>query len=132
MKDTGRIRQALAETRRGDPQRSSLMAIQADRHSNQIDEAAWTADLSVSVQRIEADWQERRQMEVARDRIRAGHYGLCDTCGHPIAAARLAALPWATRCVGCQAGHERLRASSSASERLSIRHGFEQRYDDAA
>ena len=121
-----------AETRRGNPQRSSLTAIQADRHSDEIDEAAWSADLSVAVQRIEADWQERRQIQVSRDRTRAGHYGLCDTCGHPIEAARLAALPWAARCVGCQAGHERLRTAIPAPERLSMRDGFEQRYDDAA
>ena len=132
MKDTTRIRRALADTRRGDPQRSSLMAIQAHRHSDEIDEAAWSGGLSVAVQRIEADWQERRQIQAARDRIRAGHYGLCDTCGHAIAAARLAALPWATRCVGCQAGHERRRTAIAAPEPLSMRDGFEQRYDDAA
>lgn len=132
MKDTTQMRQALEETHRGDPERSSLIAIQADRHSDEIDEAAWSAELSVAVQRIEADWQERRQMEVARDRIRAGHYGVCDSCGHPIAAARLAALPSATRCVGCQAGQERLQTGTPVPERLSIRDGFEQRYDDAA
>ena len=32
-----------------------------------------------------------------------GTYGVCDVCGTPIAPARLEALPWATRCIDCQA-----------------------------
>ena len=30
-------------------------------------------------------------------------YGLCDNCGVKIPAARLEALPWATRCIACAA-----------------------------
>jgi RNA polymerase-binding protein DksA len=29
-------------------------------------------------------------------------YGTCANCGEPIAARRLAALPWASRCIRCQ------------------------------
>ena len=32
-----------------------------------------------------------------------GSYGTCDDCGRPVAPARLEALPWATRCIDCQA-----------------------------
>lgn len=39
----------------------------------------------------------------AQARLEAGKYGICAVCGRPIAAERLAALPWATRCVGCPA-----------------------------
>ncbi|MGB9378822.1 MAG: TraR/DksA C4-type zinc finger protein [Mycobacteriales bacterium] len=41
--------------------------------------------------------------EVARaqDKLTEGSYGSCDACGAPIPAERLAALPWATRCVAC-------------------------------
>ena len=30
-----------------------------------------------------------------------GTYGSCDSCGSPIAAARLEALPWASQCIAC-------------------------------
>jgi len=60
---------------------------------------------------------ERLSQVAAHDRLRAlladvvraqakaddGTYGRCDDCGEPIAPARLEALPWATRCITCQA-----------------------------
>ena len=30
-----------------------------------------------------------------------GTYGVCDSCGHPIAPERLDAIPWAVVCVDC-------------------------------
>lgn len=38
----------------------------------------------------------------------AGRYGICGECEEPIAPKRLKALPFATRCVACQARSERL------------------------
>ena len=38
----------------------------------------------------------------AISRVDAGEYGVCVDCEEPIAARRLAALPWAKRCIGCQ------------------------------
>ena len=40
--------------------------------------------------------------------IDAGRYGVCVECEEPIAPKRLKALPFATRCVECQARSERL------------------------
>jgi RNA polymerase-binding protein DksA len=40
--------------------------------------------------------------------IDAGRYGVCVECEEPIAARRLKALPFATRCIECQARSERL------------------------
>lgn len=37
----------------------------------------------------------------AREKLRDGSYGLCDRCRAEIAADRLEALPWASRCVEC-------------------------------
>jgi DnaK suppressor protein len=59
---------------------------------------------------------ERLSQVAAHDRLRALHadvvraqaaqaagtYGVCATCGDPIPAERLEALPWATRCIACQ------------------------------
>jgi len=41
------------------------------------------------------------QIRAALERIEVGLYGLCATCGRPIAAARLAAVPTAITCVRC-------------------------------
>ena len=38
----------------------------------------------------------------ALTRVREGTYGTCVTCGGPIQAKRLEAIPWACHCLGCQ------------------------------
>jgi len=41
-------------------------------------------------------------IEAALSRIDRGEYGICERCGQAIPAARLEALPNASRCVACQ------------------------------
>jgi RNA polymerase-binding transcription factor DksA len=43
----------------------------------------------------------------ARRRLDAGTYGICESCGMPIAAARLRAFPRATLCITCKQAEER-------------------------
>jgi DnaK suppressor protein len=43
----------------------------------------------------------------ALERIDAGTYGVCDSCGKPIGKARLMAYPRATLCVECKQREER-------------------------
>ena len=58
----------------------------------------------------------RRLIAIEIDRaladIDAGRYGVCSDCGDAIAEARLKVLPFATRCVACQA---RLEAERRAA-----------------
>lgn len=41
------------------------------------------------------------EIERAEAKVLDGTYGVCDTCGKPIAAARLEARFWSTHCVDC-------------------------------
>ncbi|MFC1928591.1 TraR/DksA family transcriptional regulator [Chloroflexota bacterium] len=43
------------------------------------------------------------EVEHALSKFEKGTYGLCDSCGQPIARDRLEALPWASLCVDCKA-----------------------------
>ncbi|MFC1933751.1 TraR/DksA family transcriptional regulator [Chloroflexota bacterium] len=43
------------------------------------------------------------EVEHALSKFENGTYGLCDSCGQPIARDRLEALPWASLCVDCKA-----------------------------
>jgi len=45
---------------------------------------------------------ELTDVDDALARMREGRYGVCADCGDPIAPARLAAYPTATRCIECQ------------------------------
>ena len=77
---------------------------------NRLDE---TDDWAVADQLAELDiagvrhaLRELMDVDAALARIRSGTYGECADCGDPIAPARLAAYPTATRCIGCQEAHE--------------------------
>jgi DnaK suppressor protein len=45
--------------------------------------------------------EEIRQIRTALRHIESGSYGMCSTCGRPIGAERLAAVPSAITCVAC-------------------------------
>jgi len=47
-------------------------------------------------------------VENALQRLENGTYGLCQQCGEAIAPRRLEALPWAERCVRCEAQLEQV------------------------
>jgi DnaK suppressor protein len=61
-----------------------------------------------------ADQRARQLEEVTRalEDIDAGRYGICRECGEPIAKARLKVMPFATRCVACQARSEGLERAA--------------------
>lgn len=44
------------------------------------------------------------EIDHALAKIRAGTYGVCESCRHPILKARLKALPFARLCVACKSG----------------------------
>ena len=58
----------------------------------------------------EDDSFSNRVVDVAR--INEGSYGLCESCGQEIPAARLQAEPTALRCVHCQELYEKTHAGN--------------------
>jgi DnaK suppressor protein len=48
-----------------------------------------------------------KRIDGALQRLDAGEYGTCVSCGEPIQKRRLEAVPWATLCVACQELQER-------------------------
>jgi RNA polymerase-binding transcription factor len=95
---------------------SSIKALGSDRNADHGREivkdpygsASMTHDDEVSF--AVADRRARQLAEVTRalEDIKAGRYGTCRECGEPIAKARLKVMPFATRCVACQAQAEGL------------------------
>jgi DnaK suppressor protein len=68
-----------------------------------------TADLLVDLNlaEINRDVEELRAVHAAIARLERGEYGVCQSCGTEIPAARLEAVPHAALCVDCQARRER-------------------------
>jgi RNA polymerase-binding protein DksA len=50
---------------------------------------------------LEQSERHVREIRAALERIEAGSYGACQSCGEPIAAGRLEARPFAALCIEC-------------------------------
>jgi DnaK suppressor protein len=81
--------------------------VQFDEESGEGDTLAVERerDLALSAQARAAI----EQIDLAVDKIAAGTYGSCETCGKPIPEERLEALPHAALCVTCKSGGLGLR-----------------------
>src|SRR5690606_627583 len=64
---------------------------------------------------INRDVEELRAIEYALARIRAGSYGICQSCGTPIAAERPEAIPETPLCIDCQERAEQQRGTRTPS-----------------
>ncbi|MBF7730218.1 TraR/DksA family transcriptional regulator [Pseudomonas sp. N040] len=85
--------------------RGRIEAIRRDLTSSHSTDSAEQAAERQNDQVLEALLAETegalRQVERARERLRAGTYGICSKCGEAIGASRLAALPMAECCLNC-------------------------------
>lgn len=50
---------------------------------------------------IQQSHRSLTEVDAALDRLDAGTYGACETCGRPIAPERLEARPTARKCIAC-------------------------------
>ena len=67
------------------------------------EEATETLELEKRLSLENRTRQELAGIEHALEKFEKGTYGLCDSCGQPIAPERLEALPQASLCVDCKA-----------------------------
>jgi len=98
-------RDALRSALAGDL--SLLKELRAQTAGDVVDAALDSAQDEISSQLAEVESRELARIENALERMRAGHYGVCEGCGIKIPMARLNALPYATYCIECQREAER-------------------------
>lgn len=90
-----------------------LAAVHGETGRDVADFKDFAAEQAVAeVEEVQAEHAaaELGQIRAALARIADGTYGECPDCGDPIDLRRLAALPAAPLCAGCQEAHERQRA----------------------
>jgi DnaK suppressor protein len=75
--------------------------------SHMGDSATETFDREFEMTVEESLEHRRREIDAALERIDTGTYGICASCGRPIAPERLEALPYATKCIECKRQEER-------------------------
>ncbi|MDM7853456.1 TraR/DksA family transcriptional regulator [Cellulomonas alba] len=82
--------------------------VAASRDSNADDEHD-PEGATIAFERAQVDALARAaserlaEIDAALERVDSGRYGVCERCGAPIAAARLAVRPAAATCVACAA-----------------------------
>jgi len=74
--------------------------------------ASLTHDEEIAAAVVDRRARELEQVNSALEDLEAGRYGVCRDCGDPIGEARLRVLPFATRCVACQAQLETVRRAA--------------------
>ncbi|HEY8726889.1 MAG TPA: TraR/DksA C4-type zinc finger protein [Gaiellaceae bacterium] len=118
--DTDRFRQRLLDERkRVEAAINYLNEENPGSLEDQVEEMVGTSDnhladsATVTLEReIDYTLQENSEQVLAEiddalQRIGEGTFGTCRTCGQPIAAERLEAMPWATQCIDCKRKEER-------------------------
>jgi len=62
---------------------------------------------SIDVKLVDIRQEELIQMDEAERKLNEGTYGICEECGKDISEERLAAMPYAVRCIECEEHLER-------------------------
>jgi DnaK suppressor protein len=86
--------------------------LRRDMSKDPYGSATLTHDDEVAVIMVDRRARELQEVDRALEDIEAGRYGVCRECGEAIAPARLKVMPFATRCVACQASLEIARRAA--------------------
>jgi len=78
-------------------------SIQIEEGGDEVDRMRGAADREFAVRSLEAGSAKLREARAALQRMDDGTYGICLECEEAISPLRLAALPWASLCLRCQA-----------------------------
>lgn len=81
--------------------------IAIEKSADQMDEIQYASERDLAICNVDRDSTLLRQVKVALLRIRDGSFGACIDCDAPISPKRLAAVPWASRCIRCQESADR-------------------------
>ena len=76
--------------------------ITIEKSADQMDEIQYATERDLAIQSVDRDSALLRQVKAALQRIHVGNFGTCGDCEEPISPRRLAAVPWALRCIRCQ------------------------------
>lgn len=100
------ILQAKRQEMSARPPSTDMIAIEAVPDS--MDQLVFANERELAVESLNRQASILYQINRALARIEKGQFGICLHCGQTISRKRLAALPWAALCIGCQeeADHE--------------------------
>ena len=75
--------------------------------ADQMDEIQYASERELAIRNMDRESAMLRQVQAALLRIRDGSFGVCVECESAMSPKRLAAVPWAARCIQCQDAADR-------------------------
>lgn len=94
--------------------------IAIEKSADPLDEIQSASERDLAIRNADREAALLRDVKSALQRLQDGSYGICVECEEGISPKRLAAVPWASRCVHCQeiADRQGAGAADSMSEVL--------------
>jgi len=86
-----------------------------EKSADQMDEIQYASERDLAIRNVDRESTLLRQQRAALRRIRDGSFGTCIECESAISPKRLAAVPWAPRCIQCQDAVDRDGQGSAES-----------------
>jgi DnaK suppressor protein len=81
--------------------------ITIEKSADQMDEIQYASERDLAIRNVDRESTLLRQVKGALRRIGDGSFGTCIDCESEISPKRLAAVPWASRCIQCQEAADR-------------------------
>ena len=81
--------------------------IAIEKSADQMDEIQYASERDLAIRNVDRESNLLRQVKAALQRIHDGSFGTCVECEWVISPKRLAAVPWAPRCIQCQDAADR-------------------------
>lgn len=81
--------------------------IAIEKSADQMDEIQYASERDLAIRNVDRESSLLRQVKAALRRIYDGSFGTCIECESAISSRRLAAVPWASRCIQCQEAADR-------------------------
>ena len=89
--------------------------IAIEKSADQMDEIQLATERDLAIRNVDRESGLLRDVQDALGRIHGGEFGTCMECESAISPKRLAAVPWAARCIQCQEAADRDRQEGTES-----------------
>ena len=81
--------------------------IAIEKSADEMDEIQYASERDMAIRNVDREAHLLREVKATLRRVYDGSFGTCIDCESPIAPKRLAAVPWASRCIQCQDAADR-------------------------
>jgi DnaK suppressor protein len=96
--------------------------IAIEKSADQMDEIQYATERDMAIRNVDRESNLLRDVKDALRRIQAGDFGTCVDCESAINPKRLAAVPWAARCIQCQEAADRDLQEGTESPSATFQH----------